>query len=197
MKKQGFVLVESVTVLVVVLLSLTMLYSSYALVTRKAKETENYDSASDKYILYSVSQLGTNKTRNYKSLVKSLVNGEKYIKISSESCPNKINVKNITTDEFVTDYCKLFTELDIVKFYVVESVPHYLYGASGKNGDTTKIFDNGTIEYMKTLKMCSSNVTEGNKSVHDEGKCPNSDDIKYIIAVFERNNEYSYASIQL
>ena len=37
MKKDGFVFVESIVVLVVVALSLAMLISSYSLVTRKTK----------------------------------------------------------------------------------------------------------------------------------------------------------------
>ena len=64
-EKNGFVFVESVVVLVVVALSLSMLISSYALVKRKTQEKEYYDKASDKYLLYSLSNLGTDDLCNY------------------------------------------------------------------------------------------------------------------------------------
>ena len=65
MKKKGFVFVESIVVLMVVALSLTVLISSYSLVTRKTKEKEHYDKASDKYLLYAISKLGTDDKCNY------------------------------------------------------------------------------------------------------------------------------------
>ena len=65
MKKDGFVFVESVVVLVVVALSLAMLISSYSLVTRKTKEKERYDKTSDKYLVYVLSKLGTDDVCNY------------------------------------------------------------------------------------------------------------------------------------
>ena len=67
MKKDGFVFLESVVVLVVVALSLTMLIASYSLVARKTKEKEDYNRTSDKYLVYNISNLGTNDLCNYSS----------------------------------------------------------------------------------------------------------------------------------
>ena len=50
MKKDGFVFVESVTVLIVVALSLNMSLSSYELLSSKSKQRKSYDLASDKYL---------------------------------------------------------------------------------------------------------------------------------------------------
>lgn len=202
MKKQGFVLVESVTVLVVVLLSLTMLYTSYALVTRKAKEKENYDVASDKYIIYAVSQLGTSYNDNYKTQISD----KNYIKIDKSNCSNNPLGKDAAgnSKNFIENYCDLFNDLEIDKLYIVKSIAYYLYG-DGKS-ETAKIFDNGTIEYIKTLQMCNESYEGSTDTVHSTGQCPNNSDINYMIAVFKRNNEssnsknkhkYNYASIQL
>ena len=65
MNKKGFVFVESIVVLVVVALSLAMMISSYSLVSRKTKEKEYYNRASDKYLLYSISNLATDDKCNY------------------------------------------------------------------------------------------------------------------------------------
>ena len=51
MDKKGFVLLESILVLVVVALSLSVLMSSFSLISRKTKEKEYYDRSSDKYLL--------------------------------------------------------------------------------------------------------------------------------------------------
>ena len=59
MKKNGFVFLESIVVLVVTMLALTLLLISYSLITRKAKEKEEYDRTSDKYLIYNLSNFGT------------------------------------------------------------------------------------------------------------------------------------------
>ena len=52
MKKDGFVFVESVTVLIVVALSLTMSLSSYELLSSKSKQRKYYDFLLHLYFLY-------------------------------------------------------------------------------------------------------------------------------------------------
>lgn len=81
--KKGFVFLETIIVLTVVTLSLTILLTSYTLITTKAKERENYDRVSDKYMLYTFSNLGTNTTYNYKNIA-----NKGYLKLTPETCTN-------------------------------------------------------------------------------------------------------------
>ena len=81
--KKGFVFLETIIVLTVVTLSLTILLTSYTLITTKAKERENYDRVSDKYLLYTFSNLGTNTTYNYKNIA-----NKGYLKLTPETCTN-------------------------------------------------------------------------------------------------------------
>ena len=94
--KKGFVFLETIIVLTVVTLSLTILLTSYTLITTKAKEKENYDKVSDKYLLYTFSNLGTNATYNYKT-----ISDKGYLKISPNSCEDdqldSSNASNIFT----------------------------------------------------------------------------------------------------
>ena len=48
--KKGFVFIETIIVLMLVTMSLTMLISSYTLIKTKSLEKESYDKTSDKYL---------------------------------------------------------------------------------------------------------------------------------------------------
>ena len=124
MKKDGFVFVESVTVLIVVALSLTMSLSSYELLSSKSKQRKYYDLASDKYLLWTLNELGNKTGSSYQN--------------------NMV--------------------------------------ASSRGYYATKTYDNGTIEYLKTLKR-----------KEDDNTTP----INYIVGVFYRKGKYYYASIIL
>ena len=73
MNKKGFVFLETIIILVLVTLSLTTMLSSYTLITSKSREKEFYDRVSDKYLLYTLSNLGTSDALNYRSLADQLI----------------------------------------------------------------------------------------------------------------------------
>lgn len=65
MKKDGFIFMESLTVLIVVLLATTMLLSSYSLFVRKSKEKETYNFPSDRYLLFNIARLNAKDDEYY------------------------------------------------------------------------------------------------------------------------------------
>ena len=67
MKKDGFIFVETVTVLIVLALSLAMSLSSYNLLASKSKQKQYYDIASDKYLVWSINELGNKTGINYQT----------------------------------------------------------------------------------------------------------------------------------
>ena len=202
MKKNGFVFVESIVVLVVVALSLAMLISSYSLVTRKTKEKEYYDKASDKYLLYSLSNIGTDGLCNYNIDCSSTLTGVTTSTYKNTS--DRITFRADATDDdgyscsktkigaLIYDCEQVFKEMSLVHLYVVKDILNDLKPTSQSGvKNAIDFFDNGTIEYMKSLKKC--NDLDFNKN---SISCENP--IIYLIGVFERSNgEYHYASISL
>ena len=161
MDKKGFVLLESILVLVVVALSLSVLMSSFSLISRKTKEKEYYDRSSDKYLLYSILNLGTDEKCNYWA--------------NPATC-NGVNYNSINFHA---------TSSTCVDKKIGQIVPHCsdLFAEFGN-------YDNGTIEYMKTLKKCRDCDYSVNSSTCN-------DPIPYMIGVFNRGGNLFYSSIVL
>lgn len=168
MNKKGFMFIESITVLLVVVLSLTLLISSYSLVTRKSKENEYYDLPSDKYLLYVIGNLGENsEPYGAESFVATKNNCESFMSNRISNCKELFNTNT--------------NGLQLYKYIIIHNLNDELL-----NGNITQKegYDSGIIEYLKTLKRC--------KNSNDE-TC--SDD--YVIGVFYKNNKYYYVSLKL
>lgn len=248
MKKNGFVFIESIVVLMIVALSVTMLMSSYTLIARKTKEKENYDKASDKYLLYAIANLGTDSRCNYGvDCVGETPNDPIAV---TEFAANKNNCRNTKIGKILYDCEKVFNDMGIKYIYVVKNVRNTLndykrnsdglaldasdniikrsesaFTGSVNNDEedikrTVKItstnasdpvykrkavsvFDNGTIEYMKTLKKCNDENEESTRngdyfSINRNKEtyiCE--DSVMYIIGVFERGDKLYYAAIDI
>lgn len=136
MKKNGFVFVESITVIIIVVLSLTLLLSSYALVTRKSKENEYYDLPSDKYLLYVIGNLGETD-EDYNGITTSFV-------ATKDNC-------NTYMSSRISNCTKVFNDYNLIYYIVIYNLNDEL-----KNGNPTQRYDSGTIEYLKTLKRCTN-----------------------------------------
>lgn len=207
MKKDGFVFVESVVVLVVVALSLAMLISSYSLVTRKTKEKEKYDKTSDKYLVYVLSKLGTDDVCNYSVSCNNL--SHKDISFRADNAPGTTyNCTSTKMGEILYDCNKVFNDMNLVHLYVVENIRNELndLDSEGNPKERSELkavekYDNGTIEYMKTLKKCNDLNTydeNGNFINNNDNSSKCISPITYMIAVFEKgNSDYYYASIEL
>lgn len=239
MKKKGFVFIETIIVLMIVTMSLTLMLASYTLIRTKSLEKENYDKTSDKYFLYSISNLGTTAQYNY-----STIADVGYLKVTPETCSSLSNSTYTITSSDTLSYatctvesndekckffkifaysstddktstvevntssfskviedapnCKtVFTELNLAYLYVVPDISKAL-----KSSTATTMYDNGTINYMKTLKKCYDNVyvtdKNGETVVADNseiGTCYNP--VRYLIGVFYRYGEYYFASIEI
>ncbi len=235
--KKGFVLIETIIVLMLVTMSLTMLISSYTLIKTKSLEKESYDKTSDKYLLYAISTLGTTSQYNYSSIADI-----GYLSITPEDCgnlqnsiytlsgdaispktncnanrthvnckffdifnydPTKANTSNtvITTavkSETVADKpnCQtVLSQLNVVHIYVIPDV-----AAALKSATATSIYDNGTINYLKTLRKCYDSVYvegEGEDKVVSDNPQTCEDPVRYMVGVFQRYGKYYFASIEI
>ncbi len=241
--KKGFVFIETIIVLMIVTMSLTLLFASYTLIKTKSMEKENYDKISDKYLLYAISNLGTNATYNYGTIADNgylaltpkncdkyenimyIVSAEKfegkdcndyvfekcdsatgtkktncdicqgYYNIFSPKAEKKvqINTSSFEKIEVPASNCqKIFTELNVVHLYVIPDVTEAL-----RTKNATKIYDNGTINYLKTLKKCyDKDYASQGGLVKDEVETCN-DPVRYLVGVFYRYGEYFFASIEI
>lgn len=142
MKKNGFVFIESVTVLIVVILSLTLLVASYSLAVRKSKENQNYNLPSDKYLLYSIVNLGN---------IPQVLNGNSSFALDKSNCNAKLSDK-------ISNCSKMFEENNLVYLIVVHDLKNELEHGSPQN------YNSGTIEYLKTLKRCEDQSCSIRKS---------------------------------
>ena len=174
MKRNGFVFIESVIVLMVVALSLTMLISSYSLITRKTQEKEYYDRASDKYLLYSITNIGVNDECNY-----NLANSCGYEGINLQA--DEKNCNNTRVGKLLYNCSQTFKDMNIKHIYVVDDIKKEL-----SKDNAVEKYDNGVIEYMKTLKKCND---------ADSNTCE--EPISYMIGVFYRSGNYYYASLKI
>ena len=189
MNNKGFVFVESIIVLVIVALSLTMLLSSYSLVTTKTREKEYYNRASDKYLLYYISQLGTDENCDYSKICSTdhgnMIN---FLATHSGNLDNNKNTKNCAEtklDDLMNNNCnQVLSEMEIEYLYVVNNVKNVL-----NSSNSVRNYDNGALNFMKTLKKCYDN----------SDTC--SQPITYMIGVFNHaeysEDRYYYAAIEL
>ena len=138
MKKDGFVLVESVVVLVIVVLALTLFLSSYFLLTRKSESKDYYDLPNDKYLLYNVANiwsLGNNGGNAYTE-TGSFV-------IDKNTCSTKVA-------KYSNDECKkIFNDTSLERYAVIYNL-NYMFD-TGRIKDIPGITSD-IIEYLKTLK---------------------------------------------
>ncbi|MBR2138123.1 MAG: type II secretion system protein [Bacilli bacterium] len=202
MKKNGFVFLESIVVLVVTMLALTLLLISYSLITRKAKEKEEYDRTSDKYLIYNLSNFGTTDLYYYGFQDADTLS----FKAEKDLCkyfPKSNSDKTVYVNEILSDCEQVFKDTNLKYLYTIRDINKALQGeektvvinpvthASQTILEPTKKYDNGTVEYMKTLRQCKTQVVESG------GKRICNDPIHYLIGVYEKNNRFYFASIEI
>ena len=188
MNKKGFVLLESIVVLVVVALSLSVLMTTFSLVSRKTEEKEYYDRSSDKYLLYSIMNLGTDDNCNYWSknvTCNSTSFSDINFQVSGSTCVEKNGVAQ-KVGKIIPHCNELFQTFGISHLYVVNDIKSQL-----ASDDLYELYDyqdgNGVIEYMKTLKKCAD------CEFSDNGSCDYP--IPYMIGEFVRGGRTYYASV--
>lgn len=176
MKKKGFVFMETIMVLIIVAIALASLLASYSMLQRKARQAETYDKVSDKYLLYAIATLGNTSGTAYLN-VGDFVLTEDKCSVFDNPTPEHPMASVLTEDE-----CRgIFNDYNLKYLYKIDDVGEVLDWNSDKGKNATKIYDNGSLEYIKTLQKY-------------DGK---SKPIKYIVGVFYRNEKYYYASVKL
>ena len=174
-KKNGFVFLESVISLVVVALALTAFLKSYTNLANKSKQNEVYDNISDKYLLYSIANMGSSGSNKLYDVCSNSPFGASKDEIwllrkdKKEAVANK-NMHCWTKNFFENDGArsKMFEDAGLVYFYYIENLDKDVLSR-----DSTAIMDNGALQYVQTLSR--------NKS--------------YCVGVFRRSGRYYYASI--
>ena len=146
MKKNGFVFLETVIILMLVTMALTTMLISYTLVTTKSYEKEFYDRISDKYLLYTISNLGVTNAYNYQKLADLLIknasssdNGEKLgiLKIDVENKDCEIMCQSLYTKKC---YCELSDCAGKTGQQKIECVNNCLNLSGIKNLESTKVY---------------------------------------------------------
>lgn len=170
MKKKGFIFVETIVVLVIVVLSLTMILASYSLVTRKNNINKYYNRPNEMYALYYVMKLGTTESSSYYSDINTMTSF--YTKKSS--CASSV------LNNYLRDCNSLLGDLKITNIGIIKSINSEL-----SRSDVHTVYSNGVIEFLKHLQR--DEVDEYN----------NKHAIPYAIGVFEINREYYYAAIRI
>jgi len=169
LKKKGFIFVETVVVLVVVMLSLTLALATYSLITRRSKVKVYYNNASDLYLLYTLSNLGTNTAQNYSTLSSST------FFVNENNCKDKLT--------FISDSCaELFNDFNINTLGVVTNVSDLLNNSDNSNNDINADF----ILFLETLKMYNYDASTKKSTPR-----------KYLVASIYRNKEYYYAAVEI
>ncbi len=179
MKKNGFIFMESLTVLIVTLLATTLLLSSYSLYVRKAKEKESYDLPSDRYQLFNIATLGKTGTITRQDGPGFIANRRAY-----DASTNPYGCEGTPIANRLSNCRQVFIDNNLVYYILIYDIVEEL----SKTDVTTK-YDSGTIEYLKTLRKYSKeNYDEQKEQGQSNG---------YIVGVFYKNGTYRYASIPL
>lgn len=134
--KKGFIFLETIVVLTVVVVSLATVLSTYALVSRKSKLKYYYDNASDIYFLYNLAKLGTTVNNNY-------VTKNVYFVATETNCSSL---------SYVADCKKIMGDNNLKKFiYIPELVVFLGELKDDKMKQAIEEVGNGTLEYLSRL----------------------------------------------
>lgn len=144
MKKNGFIFIESIVVLVIVILSLTLMLSNYYLLIRKSKSNEYYDLPKDKYLLYNIGNLGE-KDNPYNA-----PGGSLSFKATKSNCNNYMSNR-------ISNCSQLFSDTNLEYFIIINNL-----NTEFSDPNISSKYDSPTIEYLKTLRRCRDQAcTEG------------------------------------
>ena len=174
MKRNGFVFIETVIVLVVLLVGVLSLYGTYASLSTNLSIRSNYDNISDLY----KADIALNSMKEELS-----TDLEEYIIIDTD-----VNSRNYCTRNMEEGCAELLNELNIDKIYInLIPINEILEGSetvtNNVSVDYTEPLNNSLIEYLKTLKIKKSDGTY---------------DYKKLFIVQFKNNEKTarYASLE-
>ncbi len=187
MNKKGFVFIETITVLVVVILSLTLMSANYVLLRTKSKAKLHYDRTNELYALRTFMDIGVNELNNYGNIVSYLnLSGTKDYIVTSTTCDgSKLNSDDsLSFNKFVPNCNDVLNTLNIKTLLITSDIDY-----------TSKKYTSlstGMIKYLEQTQKSDYYVMgdEGDSSIRKR-------DISYVVGEFYSNNEYYYASIKI
>ncbi len=160
---------ETIVVLVVTMLSLSIILSTYSLVVRKNNINKYYNRPSEVYALYYVMKLGT-------------TNASSYVKPSITSFYTSKSNCNTYMSTYLTNCTQVFSDLNLQFVGIVTNINNEI-------NNNYSVYNNGTIEFLEHLQT-------QNVSYDNEGNAVTKN-ISYAIGVFYIGGEYYYASVQI
>lgn len=131
MNRKGFVFLETIVVLAVVALSLTMMLLTYTLQKSKEKEMEYYNKSSDLYALNMIHSIFKNVNENYTDT-------------------NQIFTINNCPSNYINNCETFFTDNNLIEYGIINDLSSELNKKI--NNSILKNSNNETIIYLKTLK---------------------------------------------
>lgn len=128
--KKGYIFVETIAVLVVVTIAVSMLLVNYTLIMKRTTIKEYYNRPNDIYALYTVMNYGTNENKNYIS------RGQTSWWTSRSTCDSS------ALKDYMPDNCEtVLKDMNIINIGIINDI---------ENIDYSK-YDNGTINYLEYL----------------------------------------------
>lgn len=179
MKKNGFVLIETIIVMSILAVGLISLYSSYVLIVRKTLSS-SYEKPKDTYMAYELA-----KNINYSMM--NFVNTPYYLEISSSN--NNFRQRECGLDSSGNATCSPFVDystdeyVDLYKTLGVDKV--YFTNRSARDLYTDKIlltFDGTTISYLRSIRNDTGFLEDTSKTIIVKVKSP---DVGYEFSYYQ------------
>ena len=111
MRKKGFIFLETISILMVVALSLTILLASYTLVYTKAKQHKYYDLPRDLYTLYAVA-----------NLVDTSSIGSDVVMVSNSSSCEMVDGKYTVLGATIKNCGEFMNDINMITFAVIDDI---------------------------------------------------------------------------
>lgn len=164
MNKKGFVLMETIVVIVVVSVALLTIFSSYNKILSKLRTENKYDTSEYIYI-----------TKYIKDYIQDIQDrgigfevGDLCSELSGEICKNK-NIKDLSLDSKIDN--KIITLYNIEKIYLLTNLNKFDVKME-ENKKNSSLFDAYMIDYIKKLDVRDQDkllIVEYKRVVKDTG----------------------------
>ena len=161
MNKKGFVLMETIVVIVVVSVALLTIFSSYNKILSKLRTENKYDTSEYIYITKYIKDYIQDRGIGFEV-------GDLCSELSGEICENK-NIKDLSLDSKIDN--KIITLYNIEKIYLLTNLNEFdKEMTNGKKNSS--LFDAYMIDYITTLDVRDKDkllIVEYKRAVKDTG----------------------------
>lgn len=142
MNKKGFVLMETIVVIVVVSVALLTIFSSYNKILSKLRTENKYDTSEYIYMTKYIKDYMQDRGIRFEV-------GDLCSELSGEICKNK-NIKDLSLDSKIDN--KIITLYNIEKIYLLTNINKFDVKME-ENKKNSSLFDAYMIDYIKKLDV--------------------------------------------